>query len=426
MVGIAAFLFMICGCPNDANSLCSAFLSSDEWLSKTKENLKDQENSLSFGGWSLEEPVLRERLPDLRREVIFLGSNKRPDASGGKFYLELLSTKDRYVATSGEKVYLQFMPTPDDCCFKFSRIPTDLWLECHSGVDERSLEVKVVYLGLSQSVVDVPKDHARFVLTAPAKGLLEGWEIGGVRVDASFPVKQKMRRLGVDRFLQMHGGPDYAHKAMKERVDFVSLSDENYSRYVAVGDILLWDGDRWQSCGEFEGDHSQAPLMEVKRLDDKVLVIDVWSPDGTSHQAMSLVKVISSPIEITEIIKEFEFIGMRTWSRPIINAGGHRLTLSPDDWVVHTGKSWERIVRADQLEDYLSGKIQGPLFVFDKLDKDARGYVLRGHIFNAQRTLVESVVLPLKQGLDLGVAKDTNDPVQQKPLIAGETASRGG
>ncbi|WP_375793826.1 hypothetical protein O1W69_01865 [Chlamydia sp. 12-01] len=426
LTSIAALLWMVCGAPNHLENLYSISLKFDGL--KGKQKTFPMTKDVSSGIWSLEFPELRERLPDLRQELIFLGSNKRPDAFGGKFFLELATSKDSCVANANEKIYLHVVPSPEGGLFTFSPggKPTDLWIECRPLSMDNRIEVKVRLMGVNRELVTSPKERETLFLTAPAKGL-ESWEIGGIRVDASFPVKQKIRRIGSDKFLLMHGGSDYADKAVKERVDFVSLSDENYSRYLAVGDVLLWDGNCWQTCGEFRGESSQAPLLEVKRIDEKVMVIELWNVGGTSHQSMSLVKTMSSPIEIAEIVKEFEFVGMRSWSRPIIQAGEQRMILSPDDWVVYTGKTWEKIARKEQLEDYLSGKTQGPLLVFDKLEKDSREFVVRAHVFNAQRTLVESVTLPLKQGFDSGssFSKEEAHPGRQ-PLVGGEGTNRGG
>ncbi|AAP05688.1 hypothetical protein [Chlamydia caviae] len=426
LISIAALLWMVCVAPNHLESLYSVSLKFDGL--KGKQKTLPMAQDVSSGIWALESPELRERLPDLRQELVFLGSNKRPDACGGKFFLEFATSKDSYVASVNEKVYVKVLSSPEGGVFTFSPKgePTDLWLECRPLSMDNRIEVKVRLKGVNGELVTSPRERETLFLTSPAKGL-ESWEIGGIRVDASFPVKQKIRRIGSDKFLLMHGGADYADKAVKERVDFVSLSDENYSRYLAVGDVLLWDGDRWQTCGEFRGESSQAPLLEVKKIDEKVMVIELWNVGGTSHQSMSLVKGMSSPIEIAEIVKEFEFVGMRSWSRPIIQAGGQRMILSPDDWVVYTGKTWEKISRKEQLEDYLSGKTQGPLLVFDKLEKDSREFVVRAHVFNAQRTLVETVTLPLKQGFDSGAAstKEEARPGRQ-PLIGGEGTNRGG
>ncbi|ASD31018.1 hypothetical protein [Chlamydia abortus] len=426
LMSIAALLWMVCGVPDHLESLYNVSLNFDG--AKEKQEMFPQAQNVSKGIWFLDFPELREKLPDLRQELVFLGSNNRPDACGGKFFLELATSKDTYVASANEKVYLQVVPSPEGGIFTFSPEgkPTDLWLECRPLSMDNRIEVKVRLLGVNREVITSPKERETLLLNAPVRGM-ESWEIGGVRVDASFPMKQKIRRIGSDKFLLMHGGSDYADKAVKERVDFVSLADENYSRYLAVGDILLWDGNCWQTCGEFRGKSSEVPLLEVKKIDEKVMVIEVWNVGGTSRQSMSLVKTMSSPIEVAEIIKEFEFVGMRSWSRPIIQAGGQRMILSPDDWVVYTGKSWEKITRKEQLEDYLSGKTQGPLLVFDKLEKDSREFVLRAHVFNAQRTLVEAVTLPLKPGFDVGYAASKEEAIPgRQALVGSEGTNRGG
>lgn len=76
----------------------------------------------------------------------------------------------------------------------------------------------------------------------------------------------------------------------------------------------------------------------------------------------------------------------------------------------------------------MSGQISGPLLIFDKLEKDVRGFVFRGHMFNAQRTLVETVTLPLKQGGSVVDTEGKEEVSLAKPLLAnnGGTHRRGG
>lgn len=428
LISIAAFFWMVCGSSNYVGNIYGLSLQYDETKNMRASFSKSQD--ITSGMWVLDFPTLKESLPDLRQEVIFLGSNNRPDALGGKFLLELASSKDRYVACANEKVYLQPLPLDEGGGFTFSPKgqPTDLWLECRPLSGDNRIEIRVRLLGVNKEMITSPKERETLCLSVPPRGL-ESWEIGGIRVDASFPVKQKIRRIGIDKFLLMHGGAAYADIASKERVDFISSSNENYSRYLSVGDILLWDGNSWRTCGEFQGDSSQVPLLEVKKIDEKSMLIEIWSVGGMAHQAFNLAKFTSSPMEIAEILKDFEFVGMRSWSRPILHVHGQRLILSPDDWIVYSETGgWEKIVRKEQLEAYLSGQISGPLLIFDKLEKDVRGFVFRGHMFNAQRTLVETVTLPLKQGGSVVDTEGKEEVSLAKPLLAnnGGTHRRGG
>ncbi|AGJ64950.1 hypothetical protein FTN76_04425 [Chlamydia trachomatis] len=349
------------------------------------------------GAWALQDFSIEEELPDLRNQFVFLGCNKRPDARSGKFFLELATTNAIQEVSLGEKVFLR--QGPDEETLVFSAEPTPLWLECRPSSDGRSLDVVVRMKGALGGAVSSPKERAHFSLSM-APRCSQTWEIGGMRVEPSIAVKQRIRCVGGDKFLLMHGGADYVIQAAKERVDFESLSGEAYSQYLAVGDVLLWDQDRWVPYKTFQGDGTRVPLLEVKRLDDRMMVIELWSIDGLMSQQITLVKQVSSPIEIAELVKEFSFVGMRTWSRPIITAGKDRLVLSADDWVIHTGERWERVTSKRQLEDYLSGKLRSPLLVFERIDKEDGEFVFKGHVFNTQRTVVETISLPLKQVLE--------------------------
>lgn len=396
LIGVGSVFWVSCGSPRSLEHIYSSSVSE---LPEVESPSFSQDLS---DIWSLAHVDLQERLPDLSREIIFLGKNKRPDATG-QFFLQLASSKDVRVSHSGERVYLCADVSSGQAVFTFSpqNLPTHLWIECRAlGGSGDRLEVKVRLLDGYQQLVTTPVERSVLCL-ASLPQRVEEWKIGGVSVDASFPVKQKMRRMGKDAFLLMHGGEDHAHCTVKERVDFASLSGENYIRYLEAGDILLWDGDRWQMFSQFQGESAEVPLLEVKKVEDKVMSLELWNVGGTAHQTINLVKMVSSPIEMSELVKEFEFVGMRSWSCPILQVGGQRLLLFPNDWVVYCGERWERIVCKEQLESFLSGKTQGPLFVFDTLEKEGSRFVLQGHVFNGHRTLVESVRLPLKQDFEV-------------------------
>lgn len=362
--------------------------------------------------WQLACMDLKETLPDLKKELIFLGSNHRPDAVKQTVFLELRSSKSRCTACIGEKIYLQRQTTPYGSHFIFSNDSNSrCWIECHCiGLD--GLDVKVYLKSIDDQIITTPSEFAQFHLVSqyhPA----QTWEIGGVRVDATFAVKQKMRRVGIDKFLYLHGGEEFLDKAQKERVDFVSALGEPYSRYLSSGDILFWDGDRWQTCGEFIGDHEKAPLLEVKRVDEKIMTLDIWNVEGTAHQTVNLVKSGASSLDIASALKELQFVGMRTWTRPILQAGEQRFILTADDWLLRK-EQWEKIHSKQQLDDYLSGKLQYPLFVFEGVEKNENGFVLKGHLFNAQRTHVESVTIFLDQRQD---KKEGEEPLSIKNYI---------
>lgn len=384
-------LWMIVQSPCFLETVSDLVLVSDD-----KQNFEKQElQTFRSSCWGLAPVSVQEVLPDLKRELLFLGSNRRPDAVTNTIFLELRSSKSRCTAQIGDKIYLQKQGTSSGSHFIFSTDRSSrFWIECKfAGQD--GLEVNVFLKSVDGRIITDPKESSQFRLS-PQHGPIQPWEIAGIRVDASFALKQKIRRIGVDKFLYLHGGEEFLDKAQKERVDFVSATGEPYSRYLSSSDVLFWDGDRWQQCGEFIGDSQQAPLLEVKRVDDKIMTLNIWNIEGTAYQTVNLAKNNGSSLDIANVLKELQFVGMRTWTRPILQAGDQRFILNADEWLLR-GEHWVQIRSKQQLEDYISGKIQEPLFVFEGVEKGKEGFILKGHLFNAQRTHVESVALVLNQ-----------------------------
>lgn len=351
---------------------------------------------LSSPCWLLPEMVCRETLPDLRKELIFWGCNRRPDAKRQAVSLELKQSKSTQTIAFGEKVYLRQASTPWGAHFVFSSSATPCWIECYATAGDM-LEVRVFLKDSEGKLVMSPQECTKFTLASQQPSSQQTWEIGGIRVDASFAIKQKFRYIGKDLFFCMHGGAEFAEKTQKDRVDFTSLSGETYSRFLSVGDMLLWDGNCWQPYGKFLGNRSEAPLLEVKRQDDKIMVLDIWHENGSTHQTVSLVKTTPVAPAIKTFLDELLFVGMRTWARPILQAGTQRFTLMANDWLYRDGDHWERINSKQQLDDYVSGKIQGPLFVFEDIERKNNEIFLHGHLFNGLRTHVEKVTLTLNR-----------------------------
>lgn len=374
---------------------------------------------LSSPCWQLQEMVCQEALPDLREELMFVGCNRRPDAKSHAVCLELKQSRSTQTVAFGEKVYLRQTSTPWGAHFVFSPSVTQCWIECYAVAGDM-LEVRVFLKDSEGKLVTSPQEFTKFTL-ASQQSPQQAWEIGGIRVDASFAIKQKFRYIGKDLFFCMHGGAEFAEKAQKDRVDFTSISGETYSRFLSVGDMLLWDGNCWQPYGTFLGNRSEAPLLEVKRQDDKIMVLDIWHENGSTRQTVSLVKAIPASSGIKTFLEELLFVGMRTWARPILQAGTQRFTLMANDWLYRDGDHWERISSKQQLDDYVSGKIQGPLFVFEEIERKNNEIFLHGHLFNGLRTHVEKVTLALNQKSLM-----ENDQTGKPTVPTGDRMAQGG
>jgi hypothetical protein len=131
------------------------------------------------------------QLPDLRKELIFLGKNGRPDADKGasSYYFSLKGSDDRIRAKEGEKIYLVYQgslnpgewvldpkaggspsgPIWGDAhtsleeiekntyIFSPNNLPTPFWFEARNS-SEQGIEIRVGMLDEKGSLVTTPAD----------------------------------------------------------------------------------------------------------------------------------------------------------------------------------------------------------------------------------------------------------------------------
>jgi hypothetical protein len=368
------------------------------------------------------------QLPDLRHELLFCGKNARPDSLPGKasFYFALKTSGERSLVREGERTYLvyqgicvarefpqnasiqTFTTNPltlwGDASPKNEKIektpyvfspgnqPTPLWFEVNT-VHEQAVEVRVSMLDEKGSLVVSSSDLRTFQLQLQeqAKSQIQGWELGGQRVDASLLVRQKARWIGRDIFLEMHGGEEFAFSIGKERIDFGD-GQGLYSCFIAAGDALIWKEGRWHVVGSDEPTQ-QLPLLVVKKVDEKIISFELWDPDGRGKILLSLLRS-KDHNGMPNVSQEFKFVGAKTWAKFIVECRtGGRMTLKPHDWLVMTAEGWIKLDGPAQIDAYVEQSLSGPLFILEKMDKKNGRQVLIGHLFNAARTEVELVEL---------------------------------
>jgi len=368
------------------------------------------------------------QLPDLSRDLIFYGKNARPDAQGDKagFHISIKESGERALIQEGDRVYLVYQgnytpktikplrpnaepsgsgpiwgeesihldQTSSKGFYAFSpgNQPTPLWLELKK-MGEQSVEVRVSMLDEKGMFVTTPNAWRSFHLTAQEfpKTQMLCWDLGGLRVDTTLLVRQKARWVGSDLFLQMHGGDDYAFIVGKERIDLFE-GTEPYSCFVAEGESLVWNGTRWQSSDTVENSQ-KFPLLVVKKIDEKIMTFELWDTEGRAKHILNLVRSKDHTCQ-PSMAYEMKFVGAKTWAQFIVESrSGERMTLKLHDWLVLTPQGWTKLDTPEKIDAYVGHRLNGPLFVLDKIAKQNGRQVLIGHLFNVSRTEVEQVEL---------------------------------
>lgn len=338
-------------------------------------------------------------LPDLRKLLTYYGPNARPDAhiDSNAVYFSLVNNKGMAPIAEEEKLYLLYdrNEKPPRYVFSPANSATTLWIEAEPGKEAATVYVNMV--NEEGEIVSSPSDRAEFVLpqkemTRIARG--EPWQVGDQKVDGTLLARQKAKWYGNDRFFEKHGGEEYVSAAQKQRIDF-GESDSAYSVFLSDGDILYWDGSKW-SQAEPGPETIGKPLMQLKKMTDRILTFELWNEDGSQKMALNVLKSQErwSPEQLRD---SFRFISARTRSQYIFEVGKERMTLSPRDWLVKTENGWEKLDTVEEIDDFVERKIQGPLFVFDGVEKKEDRQVLVGTLFNASRTEMKQIELDIPQ-----------------------------
>jgi len=340
-------------------------------------------------------------LPDLRKYLTYYGKNGRPDVRIDKSMLHMSFNGNKVptAVTPGEPIYVLYDRTQKPAQYVFSpdNRPTSLWMTVEPQGNQAS--VVVAMTNEQGELVKEPENLIRF--NVPEKEFARvaaggtPWEIGKWRVDGTLLARQKARWFGMDRFLEEHGGDEYKYALGKQRIDF-NEGDEIYSVFVGPDDCLVWEGERWKAVrlGEESVGH---PILCVKKVDERMLSLDLWDAEGKGRMALNLLK--SNEAWMPQSLQQnFKFIGARTRSQFVFEVDDHKMLLSPQDWLVLTDDGWKKLTTAEEIDEYVDRKLTGPLFIFDGIQRKDDKQVLVGTLFNKSRTDAQQVEVPVNAG----------------------------
>jgi len=292
-------------------------------------------------------------LKPLTRELMLLGKNTRPDVGENRtVMLGLKSHPTEREIVCGETIFLK----REGEVFTFTDKETDL------SITPLSLEGNDVLL-------QVDWGEKREELILATSSLFQN----PLEEELYMQTVKKGKMWGVDLFLTQCGGEEYTDLTSKHKIE---LDSQVY--FVKTGDYLWWDGDRWQV-----GDSSSAPLVKIGDITTNGLQLHVWDPKGFSSSTITLPLQQVPPFKQDEIMTA---VRPRSPTEITCQLGKRRVIVKEGDWWVKGDGKWRPLKTTDDLEAFLYHKIQGELFIFDKIENNKGKIVLRGKSFDKMRT----------------------------------------
>lgn len=349
------------------------------------------EGSLALGGHKTPCPV--KGLPE---EVAILGMNLRPDARKDKIslMLGLKSSEQSKTIAAGEAFWVK---------------------ETSPGVFAFGEEgdIQVTPFLIDKGAVRLEVDKGSFIGKRVRSSPSEEIEYEGAF--------QKAEVHAQDLLLRKYGGSDYAELSEKVQLDF-----GGNVCFVKEGDCLVWADQMWQ-----EGSSPGLPLARVTSVSSSGVEVDVWDASGFRevHMTVPFKSSFSAPVRIEEMITSLR---PKTPREITCLLGKRRVVLKAGDWWLKTRTGFKNIRRMQDIEDVLSHRLQGELFVFDEVSSDKGRMVLQGTYFDASHTHMQPIVVTAavekkagavarrRGGWKKGRPGEEIVIQQQKPLIEGE------
>jgi hypothetical protein len=322
----------------------------------------------------------------------------------------------------GKKYYLLYDRYQKQYVFSSDNIETPLWIEV--TLHGNQVAVKVGMKGDNGQIISEPAANADFALAEKeySRNGSAPWELGKWRVDGTLLARQKAKWFGIDKFLEKHGGEEFKNYENKQRLDF-GEPEETYSVYVGPEDCMIWKDEHWQVMKPGKQTLGY-PMMCVKRVDERIMNLELWDADGKGKIILNLLKTSEAWLP-QNLMQGFKFMGARTRSQFVFEINKERMLLRPHDWLVLTDKGWQKLITPEEIDNYVDRKIVGPLFVFDGIGKKDDKQVIMGTLFNSARTEMAPIELSLQSGGPTGgVDKDGKMKGQHPNVPPGSSGRR--
>ena len=350
-------------------------------------------DAIGKGALSMSAARPSQFMPWLGGELLLLGYNSRPDAESSSAGL-LLGVKvfgEEKTMKIGETIHLTELDKEK---------AGKRGLQFSSGLS--ALSLKPLSMGRNSVTFEITRhspgekeERSQLVLGTALDRLKRSSFLQQKNEEFFAKAMKEAKHWGKDRLLEMYGGEEYRPLKEKEKVHF-PLGDKGYVCFVKAGDFLVWDEERWRVAEQSEIS-SSFPVAQVKIASPRSLEIEVWDETGFYHEIQKVENPAPSKAGSGKETSLFSSVRLRNGSAVTCIAGKRRLMMREGDWILKGPMGWRNLKTAQQIEDCVRHKLSGELFIFDGLEQVQGKMVMKGHLFDEQRTQVQSLTFPVSQ-----------------------------
>lgn len=314
------------------------------------------------GPMALSPKGISPALEPVVQDLVLMGKNTRPDFSqNANLCLGLKTSGAKKELISGQNLYL----LKKESGYEFSEASTDI-------------QLTVLSLNGKEVLVRINGEE---VVLSPSSLFNHALE-DEIYVQA---LKQG-KTWAPDIFLSQWGGEEYRLLGKKNKIE---IGGRVY--FLAVGETLWWDGEEWQAGEPDPSAPLAAPLAQLTAFSESGSQLEVWNGPGFDSSVIEIpLERGISPLKADETITA---VRPRAPGEITCQLGKRRVIVKEGDWWVKTERRWRPLRTVEDLEAFLHHKIQGELFVFEKIEQTKNQIVLKGKSFDKTRSQTEPLAL---------------------------------
>lgn len=177
-------------------------------------------------------------------------------------------------------------------------------------------------------------------------------------------------------------GKDLFLKTYKEGGTFQRLEINNQVIPIKEGDLLVWKEEKWLAVPTMQ-EAQNFPLARASHVDDKNIIFDAWGLEGYSRISVSSFQQIPFKTKSDEFLSS---VRIRSEKQISCMLEKQCFVLRVGDWVLKEENRWKILRKAEEKEGYLQGKVEGELFVFDRIDLKSGQKNVQGNLVNLARS----------------------------------------
>lgn len=358
--------------------------------------LQEAKKSLPALSLDLQESLPPFPMPDLSSELSFSYDPPRPDGSSSSLQLLMRLKKSGQCkrVSLPDAVYLEY-GQKEKLTFASGETPFSVHLQSAKG---NQVEGQAHILAPEMGSVDgVP--FSLPLQEGPFQSAQEFPERSPFRVLA------EARWLGQDLVLQR-----YANGASLERLEWgPAQAPERLD--LQVGQWIVWQEGKWEILPRLD-ESQQRPIARIKAIQGKSLLLEGWEIDH--HVCLSL-NPFPGPLLKTRGEELFSALRIRSEKQISCMLEKQCLILRTGDWVLKTAGRWKVLRKPEEREAFLQGKGTGELFVLDRIELKQGQKGVQGHLFNAARSQMISLEIPVQNG-----RKTASKEKGEKPTVKGK------